>query len=138
MAAKTVRQAREKARSNPIVASILDADDIPYQDEEVPEWGGVRLRIRGLDGAARNWYETQLWQIRARAESDEMSIDSRGSRNAQLLSQCLYDPDTDERLPITADQLAAKSGAVLARLATIALQLSGMGPRAVEAAEKNS
>lgn len=135
---KTVSQARAAARNNPLVASILDAEDIPHQDEEVPEWGGVTLRIRGMDGATRNWYEQQLWAIRGKAESDEVSIDPKGSRHAQLLSRCLYDPDTGERLPITADQLAAKSGSVLSRLAEIALGLSGMGRRAVEDAEGNS
>jgi hypothetical protein len=133
---KTVGEARAAKRSNPLVAAILDAEDIPYRDEVVPEWGDIKLRIRGLDGKARDRYEAELFMMRT--SGDEMTLDMASNRNARLLARCLFDPETDERLPLTEDDLGAKSGTVVRRLADIAIELSGLGRKAAEAAGKDS
>lgn len=134
---KTVGEAAAAKRSNPLVAAILDADDIPYQDEEVPEWGNIKLRIRGLTGKERDRYEAQMFAVRA-TDDGQMKLDLLGDRNARVLAQCLFDPETDEPLPIDVDDLGAKSGVVVSRLAGIALNLSGLGRKSVDEAGKGS
>jgi hypothetical protein len=134
--AKTVREAQERARANPLVAAILDADDLPYKDVEIPEWGGIELRVRGADGRT-----LERWQRRNRVimtGEAEGRLEMADNQMAEFVAQCLYDPATNERLPITADDLARKSGRVLTRLYGIAMVLSGQGPKAVEDAEGNS
>lgn len=133
---KTLGEARAAKRANPLAAAILDAEDIPYEDVVVPEWGHIKLRVRGLDGKARDRYEAELFMMRT--SGDEMMLDLAGNRNARLLARCLYDPDTDEPLPLTEEDLGKKSGNVVRRLAEIAVELSGLGRKAAEAAGKDS
>lgn len=139
---KTVGEAARVKRGHPLVAAIQDAQDIPYKDVEVPEWplpdgSPIELRIRGLNGRERDRYEAQMATFRSTSDG-EMRMDILANRNARLLAQCLYDPETDELLPIGVDDLAAKSGEVITRLAQIALNLSGLGRGAVEDAGKGS
>ena len=133
--AKTTRQYRERQQSHPIVSSILDAADIEYEDVDVPEWG-VKVRVRGMDGEGRDAYEASLFALRQAGDSAQMEA-KFGNRRARLLVRCLYDPDTDERLPISAEQLSRKSGAVLDRLSEVALRLSGMTARGRRDVEGN-
>lgn len=133
---KTLGEAAAAKRSHPLVAAIIDADDIPYEDVEVPEWGNIKLRIRGLDGKARDRYEAEMFLMRT--SGDEMTLDLAGNRNARLLARCLYDPETDERLPLSEDDLGRKAATVVRRLADIAIRVSGLGNKAVEAAGKGS
>lgn len=123
--------------ANPLVAAIVGAPDIPFKDVEVPEWGGIELRIKGLSGTARDEYEARMFTLRA-TQDDDVRIDLAANRNAKILAQCLFDPETDEPLPITEEELGAKSGVVTARLAGIALGLSGLGRDAIDAAGKGS
>lgn len=134
---KTVSEARAARLAHPLVAAIVAAPDIPHKDVDVPEWGGITLRIKGLTGKARDDFEARMFMMRATTD-DEVKIDLAANRNARILAQCLYDPETDERLPISEDELGAKSGTVTSRLAGIALALSGLARGAVEEAGKGS
>lgn len=134
---KTVGEARAARLAHPLVAAIVGAPDIPFKDVEVPEWGGITLRIKGLTGKARDDFEARMFMMRATTD-DEVKIDLAANRNARILAQSLYDPETDEPLPITEEELGAKSGTVTSRLAGIALGLSGLGRGAVEEAGKGS
>lgn len=142
-APKTLGEREALKKAHPLVAAIVAAKDIPHKDVEVPEWPHpetgepIQLRIRGLDGRARDRYEAQMASFRA-SDDGEMRIELLANRNARILAQCLFDPNTDEPLPIDADDLAVKSGEVVSRLAQIALSLSGLGRRAVEEAGKDS
>lgn len=135
---KTLTEANAARMANPLVAAIMAAQDIPYEDVSVPEWGGVKLRIRGLDGRERDRYEAKMATFRASMGSEEMRLDLLDNRNAALLALCLFDPETDERVPISADMLGRKSGTVVQRLARIALRLSGLSAEASEDAGKDS
>jgi hypothetical protein len=139
---KTLGEAAVLQRSHPLAAAIIAANDIPYKDVEVPEWPlpdgtPIEVRIRGLNGRERDRYEAQMATFRA-TDDGEMRVELLANRNARILSQCLFDPETDEQIPINVDDLAAKSGDVVSRLAQIALNLSGLGRKAVEAAGKDS
>jgi hypothetical protein len=141
-APKTVGEARAAKMAHPLVAAIIGADDIPFKDIEVAEWplpdgSPVELRIRGLSGRERDRYEAQMATFRA-TEDGEMRVEILANRNAKILAQCLFDPATDEPLPLDVDDLGAKSGDVVSRLAGIALGLSGLGRKAVEEAGKDS
>ena len=133
--AKTPRQLAQQQASHPIVSAILDATDLEYEDVDVPEWG-VKVRVRCLDGQGRDAYEASLFALKQAGDSAQMEA-KFGNRRARLLERCLYDPDTDERLPITAEQLSRKSGAVLDRLSEVALRLSGMTARGRRDVEGN-
>ena len=141
--AKTVGEARARALAHPLAAAIVNAADIPHEDIPVPEWPHpetgepIKLRIRGLTGKARDRYEAQMFMFRT-TEDGEMRMQLLENRNARILAQCLFDPETDERLPLGEEDYGAKSGDVVARLAQIALGLSGHGRKAVEDAGKDS
>lgn len=141
-APKTVGEARAAKMAHPLARAIIAADDIPYKDEPVPEWpmpdgSPIELRIRGLNGRERDRYEAQMATFRA-TDDGEMRITMLADRNAKILAMCLFDPATDERIPVDVEDLAEKSGEVVSRLAGIALGLSGLGRKAVEAAGKDS
>lgn len=135
---KTLREAEAAARAHPLVGAILAAEDRPYEDVEVPEWGGITIRIRGASGAVLDAHEARMFKLRT--AGDEMVAQIADNYRADFLARCLYDPDTDEPLPITAQQLGQKAGRVVARLFATARRLSGQGPNGpdVEAAEGNS
>jgi hypothetical protein len=135
--AKTVREAREQARAHPLVAAILDADDLPFKDVEIPEWGGVEIRIRGADGRTLERWQRQQ-RITMLGDSGKGQLTLADNQMAEFVAQCLFDPATNEPLPITAEDLSRKSGRVLSRIYALAMILSGQGPKAVEEAEGNS
>lgn len=134
---KTLGEARAAAMAHPLVGAILAADDRPYKDVEVPEWGGIEIRVRGADGTTVDRHDTNMFAMRATADGD-MKLELGTNYRAKFLVGCLFDPATDEPLPITAEQLGAKAGKVINRLFGIAQSLSGRGPEAVKDAEKNS
>lgn len=115
---------------------IKAADDRPFHDEDVSEWG-VKLRIRGLTGTQRDHFEAELVEIRNSGRDVGARLENFRSK---LLVLCLYDPETDERV-FTDGEVAvvgAKSGLVVQRLFKLAQRLSGMDEAAVERAEGNS
>ncbi len=143
---KTVGEARAAALAHPLVAAIVAADDRPYRDVEVPEWPDpetgepVEIRIRGASAAVVDAHDASMFAIRGRATEGgdvDLSIEQNKSFRARFLVGCLFDTD-DNPIPITAEQLAAKSGRVINRLFGIAQQLSGSNEKAVEDAGKGS
>jgi len=112
---------------------ILAAQDRPYEDVEVPEWGG-RVRIRGLSGAERDAFEASMI-----GPDGKPSPQRFRNFRARLLAQTLVN-EQGERLFSDADikSLGEKSGDVLARLFEIAQRLSGLTRQDVETYVKNS
>lgn len=143
---KTVGEARAAAAAHPLVAAIVAADDRPYKDVEIPEWPNpqtgepIELRIRGASAAVVDAHDASMYAIRGSMNGDgggDLSIEMNKSYRARFLVGCLFDLD-DQPIPITAEQLAAKSGRVVNRLFGIAQKLSGAGERATEEAGKGS
>lgn len=143
---KTLGEARAQAAAHPLVRAIVDADDRPFKDIEVPEWPDpetgepIWVRIRGASAAVVDAHDASMYQMRAHGSEDgefEMSIERSKSFRARFLVGCLFDLD-DEPIPITAEQLAAKSGRVINRLFGIAQKLSGSNEKATDEAGKDS
>lgn len=110
---------------------IRNADDTVSEDTDVPEWN-VKVRIIGMTG-------------RQRAQFMQEFADDNGNVNFErlypdLLLRTVADPETGELLFGEDDRewLLEKSGAVLDRVSTIAMQVSGLAPKAVDAEGKAS
>lgn len=102
---------------------ILEVEDLPHEDVEVPEWGGS-VRVIGLDGESSSKFSAQMVEIGEDGTPKSISLDNF---QARLLVLTLHDEDnkrlfTEEEIV----KLGKKSSKVLTRLATIAQRLSGM------------
>ena len=96
--------------------TILNADDLKETVEDVPEWGDVKLLLRGMTG-------TERINLVDKAGND------RSHMYADILLSQAFDPDDGTKVFDIADRdpLMGKSGAVLERLALIVIQdLSGV------------
>jgi hypothetical protein len=119
---------------------ILAADDRPYEDVPVPEWGGAVVRVRGMSGTDRDAYEAKSVAVRkmSKAGADvEMRL---ADFRSKLLVKCLFDPETDERVfqDNEVQKLGTKSGRVIERLFELAGTLSGMSDDSEAEARGNS
>lgn len=112
---------------------IEKASELKTEVVEVPEWGGDVL-IRELTGSERDAYEASLMAEKRGGKPNVLNL------RARLVGKCLIDPDTKQRL--YTDQeigiLGNKSASALDRLFDACQKLSGMEPKKVEEAEKNS
>lgn len=116
---------------------IVAADDLPFEDHPVPEWGNIKVRVRGLTGTQRDAYEARIVAVKQGGKDVELRL---ANFRARLVVKCLLDPETNERI-FSDDEvgvLGSKSGAVLDRLHDVAHRLSGMDDEATARAEGNS
>lgn len=107
--------------------AILQAQDLPYEDVEVPEWRGI-VRVRGLTGAERDAFEQSI--VEQRGKNTRMNL--RNIR-AKLVALCCVDEQgnrifTDDDVEL----LGKKSAAALNRIFEVAQRLSGLRPEDVE------
>lgn len=111
--------------------TILSFSDVKEQTVVMPEWGGVKLKLRGV--TAKERYELVERSMANGELSDDLLY-------FNAIIACTCDPDTGERVFgwNDVDALRAKSGVPVERLASIAFRLCGIGAPSDEAAEKNS
>jgi len=106
---------------------IFSSDDIKKELVEVPEWG-VSVEIRSMTALERS-------KLMENAASSDGKINI-GSMYALTVISTVYDPESG--LPIFTDKdreaVLSKNGAVVERLATIAMGNSGLTEKAVEQA----
>jgi len=107
---------------------ILNADDIPVEVIEVPEWDDIKIEIRGMNGKERAGFLR-----RTTADGGEVSFEKF---YPELLIATVFDPETGEKVfaPADRDNINTKSGAALERVATVAQRHSGLGATDVEEA----
>jgi hypothetical protein len=107
--------------------AILQADDLPTEDVEIPEWGGT-VRVRALTGKERDAFEASLQQQRGK-EFVRVTANVR----AKLVAKCLVGED-GERLfsENEVNALGAKSVAGLDRVFEVAARLSRLSEEDVE------
>ena len=112
--------------------SILEYDDIPEEEVEIEEWGGVKLLIKGMTGKSRA-------NFLKRASDGDGNI-AYDRFYPELLIATAYDPDTEEAVFEGADRSAIneKSGAALEKVAKVSQRLSGLGGDDVEESKKDS
>ena len=104
--------------------AILDADDLPREEVEIPEWGGS-VFVRTMTAAEKVAFSIE-------------NEDNPGDFLSRLaaIATC----DAEGNLLFTADDVAAlgaKNGVAVERIADIAQRLNGMGAKAQEELEKN-
>lgn len=116
--------------SSKIREKILNAKDIGEKLVEIPEWG-VTVKVKGLTGAQRARLFTSNSASPSAADIERVYVD--------LVILTTYDPETDEPIfqPADRDMLSQKSGAALDKIVQTALELSGLAPGSLRAAEKN-
>ena len=109
--------------------AILAAQDLKFEDVDVPEWGGS-VRVRVMTGADRDSYSSDLLDASGKFDAN--------AYRAKLLARCLVD-DTGARLFTDAQviELQTKSAAVIDRLFSVADRINGVNNAAVDEAAKN-
>lgn len=111
--------------------AILAADDLPYEDVEIPEWGGS-VRVWQMDGLTRDKFrrfvaglkETEYDNYRIEAW---VAVHTVGDANRQML---FADSDIET--------LLKKSATALDKLAAVSLRVNVLAMPDVEALAKNS
>jgi hypothetical protein len=110
---------------------ILKADDLPFEDVDVPEWGGT-VRVRALMASERDRWEAMTY------------LDSKGNVTtpqdirAKLVAFCCVDEEGNRLF--TEDDISAlakKSARAMNRLWTVASRLSAVIASDIDALTKN-
>ena len=102
--------------------AILAADDLKYEDVEVPEWGGS-VRVRSLTGSERDEYEASLLV----GKGKDKDINFQNAR-ARMIYLSAIDEEGG-RLFIKAGDVVAigkKNANALDRVFSVCQKLSGM------------
>lgn len=114
---------------------ILAAEDLPFEDVTVPEWGNKKVRVIGLNAKDAQEYSSRL-----------VSVDSKGRVRKLYLESVMTDLlvrtlVNDSNQPLFAtneiEALGKKSAAVLTRLFEVAQRLSSMGESDQKAVKEN-
>lgn len=102
-------------------AQILEVDDRPETEVEVPEWGGV-VFIRALSGTDRDsWEQSVLEQ-----HGEDVQVNMAGAR-AKLAALSIVDADGERMFSEDEiDELSKKSGRALDRIFSAARKLNGI------------
>lgn len=112
--------------------AILQAQDLPFEDVEVPEWGGT-VRIRTLTGTERDAFESSV----ARKQGKDVIMNYKNIR-AKLVALTVVDGEGNRLFDDDdAKELGKKSANVLDRLFEVAQRLSGLRDEDVEELAKN-
>lgn len=108
-------------------ALILQAEDRKFEDVEIPEWGGVTVRVKALTDAQLGEYQAKSMALKGRSGSDDVEVEMR-HRRTELLVKCLYDPETDTRIFTDQDAkaLSAKNAGVVNALFLLVNHLSDL------------
>lgn len=113
--------------------AILGADDLEYEELDVPEWGGT-VRVRSLSGAERDAYEASM-----RLQRGKEFIANMANIRAKLVAKCVVD-ENGERIFTDNDApaLGEKSASALDRIFEVAARLSRISDEDVEELGKAS
>lgn len=115
--------------------AILGAVDLPYEDVEVPEWGGW-VRLQGLTGEQRA--RINATTLVSKGQNVEMRVEALADLQIKMVGLALVDADgrrlfTDPEIRA----LGSKNAGVIERLFLKVQQLSGVAPEAVETIRGN-
>ena len=115
-------------------AKIRLAKDIDREHVNVPEWD-VTIEVRSMTVRQRAAF------VAASQDNSEESGDRIENVYGQILCTCCLDPETGEAI-FDEDDLSwlmtEKSGAVIDRLVTRCLEVSGLKEKAIDEAGKDS
>lgn len=111
---------------------ILGANDLVFEDVEVPEWGGM-VRVRCLTAAERDAFEAAIMRQTASGVQVEMT-----NLRAKLCAMTIVD-EAGNRLFSDEDAklLGQKSAAALQRVFDVAMRLSRFTQTEIDALAQN-
>jgi hypothetical protein len=112
--------------------AILEANDLPTKEVDVPEWGGS-LYVRTMTGTERDAFEASLW-----VKDGEVRRQDLTNFRARLVATTATDEKGD-RLFSDKDvvRLGMKSSLALSRVFDAAQKLNGIGEKEEGEAIKN-
>lgn len=111
--------------------AILKSSDLPFEDVEVREWGGV-LRMRGMSGKERDALEQQVMDGKGKHKPVE-------NFRARVVMMCAVDSEGKRLFTLgDVEALGAKSATALSKAFDAAMRLSGLSSNDVADLEKNS
>ena len=105
--------------------SILDSDDLKYDEVVVPDWG--RVRVRELTGAERERYDQAIATFKPRGK--RVDIEVHAHRMRVFLSWLTMVDDNGVRLfrdEASRDALAKKSARAIEMVYDCSARLSGL------------
>jgi hypothetical protein len=109
--------------------NILDADDLPLEEVEVPEWGGS-VYVRSMNGFERQEFDTWLMET----QDDPNRTNMRGV----VVCSCTTDADGVRLFTAEdAEALGKKSAEALNRVFDVAMRLNALSADAVEDIAEN-
>lgn len=111
-------------------AEILAAADVPHEEVDVPEWGGM-VRVQTMTGEARDRYEQAVFD----SKSGKARLENI---RAKLVAASIVDENGD--LVFSDEDIKAlgrKSAKALDRVFEAARRLSGLTDQDVEELAKN-
>jgi hypothetical protein len=108
-------------------------NDTPSELVEVPEWGGIKVLVKGFTLGAKDDFLASILDIHTKEPNVK-------AFNVGVLVGTCYDPESGEKLFTEADvpELKQKSAAAIDRLVQVGQRLSGLTEEAVEIAAKKS
>ena len=111
---------------------ILQADDLPKETVEVPEWGGDVI-VRTLTGRERDRYEQSLFEIKGKQIQQNYE-----NARAKLCALCMIDEE-GKRLFSDAQvvELGNKSSAAIDRIYAVASRMNGFSKEDIDELVKN-
>lgn len=119
---------------------ILQADDLPVEEVDVPEWRGS-VRVRGLDCARRDDFQALLL-ANSEQSGGKVRIKSLAGLKPRLVQMCTFNGDGNLIFePGDIEALSRKSAGAIDRIWDVAMRLSGMAgevEEALKSAEGNS
>lgn len=114
-------------------AQILDADDLPSELVDVPEWGGL-VRVRTMTGVERDAFEQAIMEGRG----DDRTVNLRNIR-AKLAALTITNGDGVLMFgDAEVHALGRKSALALDRIFGVAQRLNGLTGEDVDELAKNS
>ena len=110
---------------------ILSKSDLPFEDVDVPEWGG-KVRVRTMTGSQRDAWETSVYVTKG----DVVEV-NRDEFRAKLLARCIVN-EKGERLFTDKEisALSGKSSKALDRLFAVAQELNAVGRKEADDLKK--
>lgn len=121
---------KEPQKPKNLRAQILESEDLQTEIIAIPEWNGVKIELRGMNGLDRARFMQKVAQGGEGVNFENWY--------PELIIATAHDPETGTKLFERADKdaLNRKSGSALSRLGDVAARLSGLGASDVEGAEE--
>ena len=114
--------------------AILEADDLPFEYVEVPEWGGT-VKVQGLTGQGRDEYLASM----AVMERGKVVGQNVSHASGRMIAECVVDEEGNRLFSIVdVGKLSQKSAIAVGRVFEVAARLSGLEEDDIEALGKGS